>query len=143
MTTTLERAEALLGGVHGYSCGLQRVGRLVAYDGLMLEATGLAQPIGACARVRAADGRVARAEVVGFRGDRALLMALEGEAAYVNGARVEPDQNGTMVQVGPSLLGRVVDGLGQPLDGMGPITATGTWPLAGESGNPLQRSRVV
>src|SRR3546814_5233507 len=72
------------------------VGRLVAYDGLMLEATGFGRPIGSGARVIAADGRAARAEVVGFRGDRTLLMALDGDAAHASGARVEPDSSGGM-----------------------------------------------
>ncbi|HEY9552516.1 FliI/YscN family ATPase [Allosphingosinicella sp.] len=119
------------------------VGRLVAYDGLMLEATGFGRPIGSGARVIAADGRAARAEVVGFRGDRTLLMALDGDAAHASGARVEPDSSGGMAEVGPALLGRVVDALGAPLDGLGPIATTETWPLAGRQGNPLDRARVT
>src|SRR3546814_6907333 len=89
------------------------VGRLVAYDGLMLEATGFGRPIGSGARVIAAAGRAARAEVVGFRGDRTLLMALDGDAAHASGARVEPDSSGGMAEVGPALLGRVVHEIGR------------------------------
>src|SRR3546814_17426744 len=70
--------------------------RCVAYDGLMLEATGFGRRIGSGARGIAADGRAARAEVVGFRGDRTLLMALDGDAAHARGARVEPDSSGGM-----------------------------------------------
>ncbi|HEY0326619.1 MAG TPA: flagellum-specific ATP synthase FliI, partial [Allosphingosinicella sp.] len=96
----------------------------MSYDGLMLEATGLDKPVGAGARIVDADGHVARAEVVGFRGKRTLLMALGADAAHSAGARVEPDASSTMVDVGPGLLGRVIDALGQPLDGLGPVAAT-------------------
>ena len=143
MSALVASARNLLDGVHAGADGPRRVGRLAAYDGLMLEATGFARPIGAGARIMAADGHVARAEVVGFRGSRTLLMALEGEAAYANGARVEPDTTGSLAETGPALLGRVIDGLGQPLDGLGPIASPDSWPLAGRPGNPLNRARVT
>ena len=138
-----DSAGAMLSHVHSGDCGPRRVGRLAAFDGLMLEATGFGRPVGSGARVLAADGTVARAEVVGFRGDRTLLMALTSDAAFAAGARVEPDAGGGLVDVGPGLLGRVVDALGQPLDGLGPIATTEAWPLAGVQGNPLDRARVT
>ena len=138
-----ERARVMLDGVSLSEDRPRPIGRLVAYDGLMLEATGFGRPIGSGARVIAADGRAARAEVVGFRGNRTLLMALDGDAAHANGARVEPDSSGGMADVGPALLGRVVDALGAPLDGMGPIATAERWPLAGRQGNPLDRARVT
>jgi flagellum-specific ATP synthase len=143
MSAMLNSARDLLAGVQAGDSVPRRVGRLVAYDGLMLEVTGLDKPIGAGARVVTADGHTARAEVVGFRGPRTLLMALDGDAPHSNGARVEPDSSGSMAEVGPALLGRVVDGLGQPLDGLGPISSTDKWPLAGRRGNPLSRARVT
>ena len=138
-----ERARAMLDGIDLSEDRPRLVGRLVAYDGLMLEATGFGRPIGSGARVIAADGRAARAEVVGFRGDRTLLMALDGDAPHASGARVEPDSSGAMADVGPALLGRVVDALGAPLDGLGPIATAEHWPLAGRQGNPLDRARVT
>ena len=90
-----------------------------------------------------ADGNAARAEVVGFRGNRTLLMALDSDAPHTSGARVEPDARGGQVEVGPELLGRVVDAQGNPLDGLGPIDAAHRWPLAGRLGNPLDRARVT
>ncbi|MFC7499881.1 FliI/YscN family ATPase [Enterovirga sp. GCM10030262] len=138
-----EQARAMLGGIELSEDRPRQIGRLVAYDGLMLEATGFGRPIGSGARVIASDGRAARAEVVGFRGDRTLLMALDGDAAHASGARVEPDSGGGMADVGPGLLGRVVDALGAPLDGLGPIAVTERWPLAGRPGNPLDRARVT
>jgi len=143
MSRLANLARDLLEPVHAGADGPRRVGRLAAYDGLMLEATGFSRPIGSGARVATADGHVARAEVVGFRGERTLLMALDGEAAYANGARVVPDASGSLCEVGPGLLGRVVDALGQPLDGLGPVAAPDKLPLAGRRGNPLDRARVT
>ena len=139
----LEAATNMLARIDVPEERLRRVGRLTAYDGLMLEATGFNRPIGSGARVIAADGRRARAEVVGFRGDRALLMALESDAAHLAGARVEPEAGGSMVDVGMGLLGRVVGALGEPLDGLGPIATAEHWPLAGRPSNPLDRARVT
>jgi flagellum-specific ATP synthase len=138
-----QQAASMLGALDIAEDRPRRIGRLAAYDGLMLEATGFAQPIGAGARIIAADGRAARAEVVGFRGNRTLLMALDSDAPHAAGARVEPDHGGGLADVGPALLGRVVDALGAPLDGLGPIATAERWPLAGRAGNPLDRGRVT
>jgi flagellum-specific ATP synthase len=143
MTLVLDRARDLLGHVRVGETGPRVVGRLASYDGLMLEATGFTRPIGAGARIVSGDNQVSRAEVVGFRGNRTLLMALDGAAAHANGARVEPDASSNMVEVGPALLGRVVDGLGNPLDGLGPVGAVDKWPLHGIQDNPLSRARVT
>ena len=133
----------MLEGIDLGQVGPRRIGRLAAYDGLMLEATGFREPVGSNARVIDADGHAALAEVVGFRGDRTLLMALDADAPHSSGARVEPDRRGTNVEVGEALLGRVVDALGNPLDGLGPIATRARWPLAGRRANPLDRARVM
>ncbi|USI73721.1 FliI/YscN family ATPase [Sphingomonas morindae] len=138
-----DRAESLLAGLAVGEVAPRRIGKLVAYDGQMLEATGLAMPVGGSVRVIDADGHATRAEVVGFRGDRSLLMALDGDAPHANGGRVEPDAKGGVAEVGEALLGRVVDATGRPLDGLGPIGETHSWPLAGKPANPLDRARVT
>lgn len=137
------RAAALLGGVRVPEAGPRCIGKLASFDGFMLEATGFDRPVGSYARVIDADGHATRAEVVGFRGDRTLLMALDGEAPHTRGGRVEPDAAGGQAQVGAALLGRVVDAMGQPLDGLGPVASIETWPLAGRRANPLDRGRVT
>ena len=138
-----DRAAQLLEGIDIGQMSPRKIGRLAAYDGLMLEATGFQQPVGSTARVIDADGRAALAEVVGFKGERTLLMALDADAPHSAGARVEPDRRGTTVDVGEGLLGRVVDALGHPLDGLGPILTKARWPLAGTRANPLDRARVT
>jgi flagellum-specific ATP synthase len=82
------------------------------------------------------------AEAVGFDGSRVLLMA-EGHAdGLAPGARVIPAGRTMEVAVGPELLGRVIDGSGQPLDGKGQIRATDRLPLFGRTVNPLRRALV-
>ena len=114
-------SRAMLDAVELEPTGPRRIGRLASYDGLMLEATGFPMPVGSNARVIDADGHAALAEVVGFRGNRTLLMALDADAPHSAGARVEPDRRGGSVDVGDTLLGRVIDALGNPIDGLGPI----------------------
>jgi len=138
-----DRAATLLDSLTVGEAGPRRIGKLVAYDGQMLEATGLAMPVGASVRVIDADGHATRAEIVGFKGDRSLMMALDADAPHSNGGRVEPDANGGIAEVGEALLGRVIDASGVPLDGLGTIDTHATWPLAGKPANPLDRARVT
>lgn len=139
----LAHAEELLGQVSLTEAAPRPIGRLVSHEGGMLEVTGFNRPIGTGARVAASDGSFARAEVIGFRGNKAILVPLDEGAPLRSGARVEPDSAANMVQVGEGLLGRVVDAMGQPLDRKGPILAEGHWPLGGVRGNVLDRGRVT
>ncbi|GLT00194.1 flagellar protein export ATPase FliI [Sphingobium jiangsuense] len=139
----LAHAEDLLGQVALTEGAPRPIGRLVSHEGGMLEVTGFNRPIGTGARVAASDGSFARAEVIGFRGNKAILVPLDEGAPLRSGARVEPDSAANMVQVGEGLLGRVVDAMGQPLDRKGPILAEGLWPLGGVRGNVLDRGRVT
>lgn len=139
----LSRATNLLDHMQVPNQAPRHVGRLVGHDAGMLEVTGFSRPIGAGARIRAADGHSVRAEVVGFRGSKAILVPLDQDAPLENGARVEPDSAANMVQVGEGLIGRVIDAMGQPLDRKGPVLANGQWPLNGVRGNVLDRGRVL
>jgi hypothetical protein len=139
----LTQAETLFEHLQVQNRQPRHVGRLVSHDAGMLEVTGFRRPIGSGARVLASDGSVCRAEVVGFRGERTLLVPLDADAPLENGIRVEPDSQANMVQVGEGLIGRVIDAMGQPLDRKGPIIAGGVWPLNGVKGNVLDRGRVT
>ncbi len=142
IAAALAQAEKLLDHVTLHDAP-RPIGRLVSHDGGMLEVTGFNRPIGTGARVAASDGSFARAELIGFRGNRAILVPLDEGAPLENGARVEPDSAANMVQVGEGLIGRVVDAMGHPLDRKGPILAQGIWPLNGVRGNVLDRGRVT
>ncbi len=131
-------ARAALNGHDGFAPGPRRVGRLAAHGGLMLEAEGFPYPIGTAVRIGNTSG-----EVVGFRGDRSLILPFSNDAALSFGDRVEADGHGGLAQCGPALLGRMIDAHGAPLDECGPIRSRITWPLAGVRTNPLHRSRVL
>jgi flagellum-specific ATP synthase len=143
MQAQLAQAGKLLDHLQVTNRAPRHVGRLVGHDAGMLEVTGFNRPIGAGARIIAADGHPVRAEVVGFKGNRAVLVPLDQDAPLESGARVEPDSAANMVQVGEGLIGRVVDAMGQPLDRKGPIIANGQWPLNGVRGNVLDKGRVL
>lgn len=139
----IDQASRLLDHFQVTNRAPRHVGRLVGLDAGMLEATGFSRPIGAGAKIRAADGHQVRAEVVGFRGRHAVLVPLDQDAPLEHGARVEPDSAANMVQVGDGLIGRVIDAMGQPLDRKGPVIANGQWPLGGVRGNVLDKGRVL
>jgi flagellum-specific ATP synthase len=99
---------------------VQRRGRVGDLIGLIIEATGLQVEIGEVCLV--GDGRdrpPVATEVVGFRGGRTLLMPLGELHGIGPGTPVQPTGGPFRVAVGDSLLGRVIDGLGTPLDGLG------------------------
>jgi flagellum-specific ATP synthase len=116
-----------------------RGGRVTAFDGTTLEAIGIDAVVGGQARV---GTRGQAAEIIGFRDGRALLMGLSPLAAVTPGAAVVAGGVAADVMVGDALLGRVIDGLGRPLDGLGPVRAEGRRPLAGAPLPPHSRARV-
>ncbi len=118
------------------------IGRLSSFDGLLMEAVGLALPVGTVCRI-GEGAHAVEAEVIGFRSGKTLMMNLGGPAALLPDAPVRPIGQPGEAQVGSALLGRVVDGAGNPIDGLGPIRGAKAWPLAGRPQNPLDRARVT
>jgi flagellum-specific ATP synthase len=116
---------------------IEREGVLRQVVGLTLEATGLRQPLGGRCRVRTGDGRGLDSEIVGFAGERTYLMPSGSVHGLVPGASVIRDRRKAAVEVGDALLGRVIDGEGQPLDGRPPPLAQQRVPLAAVPRNPL------
>jgi flagellum-specific ATP synthase len=121
----------------------RRIGRLVSHSGIMLEAEGFPFPVGTAVRILSAGQETSSGELVGFRGERSLILPFNSDCALSAGDRVEADGHGGLATCGPALLGRVIDAHGAPLDGRGPIRSRVTWPLAGVKTNPLNRARVV
>ena len=129
--------------------GYRASGRIVRATGLVLEAVGIQVPLGSGCRIElspiGAQAHFAEAEVVGFAGDRLYLMPLEEVSGLVPGARVFPleaDTSARRFPIGDSLLGRVVDGNGRPLDGRGPLSKAPHAPLATPPINPLSRAPI-
>ncbi|WP_281546650.1 flagellar protein export ATPase FliI [Pseudoalteromonas sp. PAR1] len=116
-------------------------GILTRVVGLTLEAKGLRAPVGSQCKIEMINGFV-DAEVVGFNDQTLYLMPNDHISGVLPGARVIPKMNETGLPVGMSLLGRVVDGLGRPLDGLGAINAEHHLKFAQNSINPLARRPI-
>lgn len=117
-------------------------GRLVRMVGLVLEAEGFDASIGTRCRVAAAHQRGIDAEVVGFQAGRLQLMAAGDLHGVAPGARVQPLAGEAQAGVSPQMLGRIMDGQGQVLDGGGPILGQERVPLLGTTINPMRRAPV-
>lgn len=118
-------------------------GRVVSVTGLVVEALGLDVGLGELCRISSlASGGSVLAEVCGFHDRSVLLMAL-GELEGIHpGAMVTPLGRSLLVNVGPGLLGRVLDGLGAPIDGGPPLLVTERVPMTAEPPNPLTRATI-
>ncbi len=99
-------------------------GQLTRMVGLTLEASGCQAAVGDRCEIATSDGSHVEAEVVGFAGDRLYLMPTGDIHGVKPSARVIPLPGASSVKVGPELLGRIIDGAGEPLDGRGPCAAT-------------------
>lgn len=118
-------------------------GRLVRVVGLTLEAKGIAAPLGAhCQVERSERGTYIDAEVVGFQNDLLYLMPFTEPSGIGPGARIWVRALSSKVAVGDGLLGRVIDGLGYPIDGKGPISNTRELALDGVVVSPMERGPI-
>lgn len=118
-------------------------GRVTRLVGLVIEATGLDVGIGELCRVSSlTDDHSVLAEVVGFHERGVLLMPLGELAGLHPGSYVQPLKRSFGVDVGPQMLGRVLNGLGHPIDGLGRLDTTERVPLSGEPPHPLQRQPI-
>ena len=116
-------------------------GRLVRINGLTLEVTGCRLSIGQRCFIETLNNGSLAAEVVGFNRDISYLMPLQHAVGLFSGARVSPQSGIENIVVGEQLLGRVVDGLLQPLDGLPAITGESI-PLFSLPNNPLSRQPI-
>ena len=141
---------------------LQACGTLVRVTGLVMEAAGVRVPVGSMCEVHAPGQLPVAAEVVGFDGDRAFLMATGELHGLTSGAVVVPlpaphlpprlgadhhpwrrsEDRGLHLAMGPGLLGRVVDAHGQPLDRLGPLTQVRNAPMVRRAINAMDREPV-
>ena len=110
--------------------------------GLTLEAEGCSAPVGTQCEVLGDSGHRVTAEVVGFAGERLFLMPTSNLHGIAPNARVVPMRARERIRVGPAMLGRVLDGRGQPLDGGPPVRADDVAVLNPPPINPLQRQPI-
>ncbi len=116
-------------------------GRLVRVVGLTLEAVGIRVPVGQRCRIDTKSGPML-AEVVGFSGDSTYLMPTTEIIDVQNGDLVTPVSNTDNYPYGLHLLGRVVDGLGNPIDDKGPLVATTATKWHPTKLNPMARRPI-
>ncbi|MES2696685.1 MAG: FliI/YscN family ATPase [Verrucomicrobiota bacterium] len=122
---------------------VQRVGTVTGVAGLIIESDGPNVGLGELCLIRSVrDDFSVRAEVVGFREHRVLLMALGETAGLHVGCEVAACDRPPLPNVGPEMLGRVLDALGKPYDGLGLLPLhTGPAP-SGVPPHPLRRQRI-
>ena len=117
-------------------------GEVVELVGLIVESRGPAAAIGDFCEIRTRGGRAIRTQVIGFRDGRVLSMPLEETDGLCLGDRIVARGGECDVAVSPQLLGRVLDGFGNPMDGGPPISANETRPLYTSPCNPLERAHI-
>ncbi len=117
-------------------------GMLSRMVGMTLEAVGCEAAVGGRCLVDTAEGKQIEAEVVGFSGEKLFLMPTGDLRGIMPGARVIPTRSVDSLPMGDELLGRVLDGAGKPIDGLGELRCSERAPLNGEPLNPLMRRPI-
>ncbi|MGD9974690.1 MAG: flagellar protein export ATPase FliI [Desulfatirhabdiaceae bacterium] len=127
------------------SSPIQPNGRVTQVVGLVTESLGPATILGSECYIYPKDSSAKRvkAEVLGFRDKRVLMMPLEDIRGIGPGSCVVSSQKKAGIPVGKQLLGRVLGGLGEPIDGKGPILCDVEYPIYAEPMNPLTRNRIT
>ncbi|OGV66192.1 MAG: hypothetical protein A3K19_19410 [Lentisphaerae bacterium RIFOXYB12_FULL_65_16] len=149
--TELKLQCAPLTGLADHFCDTVRgrtitsVGEVRQFAGLAVESCGPIVSVGdlVTLRPRSTAAAPVLGEVVGFRDHRVLIMPLEAVEGIRRGDRVEPANEGFRVPVGRSLLGRVLDPLLRPLDGLPPPVPEAMWPLRRPPPHSVSRPRIV
>ena len=118
-------------------------GKVNQVVGLIIESIGPAVSLGEICRIRSRDGtREDKAEVVGFKENKVLLMPLGSMEGIAPGCEVIADKSMFSVGVGDALLGRVIDGLGMPIDDKGPLELPESVSVYRQPPSPMERARI-
>lgn len=121
---------------------LRMDGKVSDVVGLVIEASLPDGTLGELCKIFTRNGDEIRAEIVGFRRDKVLLIPLDQTVGIAPGSRVERSPMPLTVPVGPQLLGRIIDGLGNPIDGKGPLKVESRQPVYAEPPAPISRKRI-
>jgi flagellum-specific ATP synthase len=117
-------------------------GKVTQVVGLVIEGYCPGAAVGALCEIYPRGGEPIPAEVVGFRDNKTLLMPL-GELRGVGlGSLIAVKKDAASLCVGPALLGRVIDGLGEPIDDKGPLLVQDEWPIYAQPVNPMKREPI-
>ena len=121
---------------------LRMEGQIIKVAGIVAEASGPKLGVGSLCAITGDDGKSIPAEVIGFKDKRVMIMPFGEMRGIQPGSRVVDMNNRPTVPVGEKFLGRVIDGLGNPMDGHGNIKPDGDYPIYGQVVNPLDR-RII
>jgi len=122
---------------------VKKRGRVDRVTGLIIEGDGPPVSLGSlCTIISNQRDKKVDAEVVGFRNHKMLLMPLGEMTGIEPGSIIESKDESPLINVSDGLLGRILDGNGNPLDGKGPIPTGVDYPIFGTSVNPLNKNRV-
>ncbi|NLD45623.1 MAG: flagellar protein export ATPase FliI [Clostridiaceae bacterium] len=122
---------------------IEYIGKVSKVVGLTIESDGPEANIGELCRINALRSKkYISAEVVGFKDNKVLLMPLGDMSGIGPGSTVVATGEFLTVKVGECLIGRVIDGMGNPIDGKGEILAQGHYPVNNQAPHPLERNRI-
>jgi FliI/YscN family ATPase len=110
--------------------------------GLLVESEGPSAAMDDVCEIHTAGGRVVRSQVIGFRNGRVLSMPLEETGGLQLGDRILARGGAAQVGVGPALLGRVLDGFGNPIDGRPEVQVESYYELFSPPPGPLEREHI-
>ncbi|HSQ85268.1 MAG TPA: FliI/YscN family ATPase [Desulfobacterales bacterium] len=117
-------------------------GKIVKVAGIVAQANGPGMSVGSLCSIRNGSGQNMQAEVIGFNDKRVIVMPFGEMRGIEPGSRIVDINKRPTIKVGDAYLGRVVDGLGQPIDGKGAIQAQADYPIYGNVINPLKRKII-
>ena len=118
-------------------------GRLVGASGLLLESVGCRLHTGQRCQIENVHGDWVEAQVVGFRDKISYLMPFKAASGMTTGARVQPQAEKAGLRIGPSWLGRMVNGLGEPIDDLGELNGEHLLATAPPRVHPLRKTPVT
>ncbi len=121
---------------------LVQAGSVTKVSGIVAEANGPGLSIGSLCTIRNDQGEDIETEVVGFKDNRVIVMPLGDLIGVKPGSKIIHKTNKATIPVGDAFLGRVIDGLGYPLDSQPPIKSHLEYPLYGNRLNPLKRNII-
>lgn len=137
---TLSLTREILSGIYPYRV----YGRVNQIVGLVIEGKGPIASVGDSALIYPVDGTLPiDAEVVGFKDGKTLLMPLGDLRGIGIGSRILSKKRSVEQVAGKELLGRVIDGLGNPMDGKGPLKCADAVPIYRDTVNPMRKKRIT
>ena len=117
-------------------------GQVLACNGQLIESSPFPASIGSPCTIQTRQGIEVKAEIIGFKENKNLIFPYDNNSEIFSGDEIFLSGASKDVEVGSDLLGRVIDGLGQPLDDKGPIRFTNRMSINGDYINPFDRGEI-